>query len=98
MPTIQAFTVITVISLALSNVAFGEDSSNNAQSNNPQNDPDVDRGIKEYQKEYEQRQRDNEAQKVDGQPRNEEQWKNNQYPKSDDDKFGVKKSHDQPQN
>jgi len=70
------------------------------KSYNPQNDPKVKEGYEKHQKEYketqERRERDNKAQKEDGQPRNEEQWRRNQYPQGDDDKYGIKQSHDQP--
>jgi len=67
---------------------------------NPQNDPKIKEGYEKHQREYketqERRERDDKAQKEDGQPRNEEQWRRNQYPQGDDDKYGVKQSHDQP--
>lgn len=77
-------------------------------SHNPQNDPDVERGYQEHQRWYQERQReeradqarrehDNARQAQDGQPHNSEQWARNQYPQGDNDKYGIKLSHDQPQ-
>lgn len=70
--------------------------------NNPQNDRRVQEGFDRTQREIreqrERRERDDAAQRQDGQPRNFEQWQRNQYPQGDNDHYGVKRSHDQPQN